>query len=227
MKLCIDNRERNRIMAFEIYINAGKSKAIDGVETDNYPTSDFHTPDNMVGIEYKRDDLVESIYSGLLDKQMHELKEHFQYPYLFIGYDGLSEMITENVGTNPEVLVGEIASILAREKITVMFVGDLLVPFTIKVIDRFYDGKTPVKASNYSLIRHKHMRAKPSNEEVKRHIVSDIPRVGHSKAQKLLELYGNSLSAIGKAPIEELANLQIGKKKIGDKLAKDIKDILG
>jgi ERCC4-type nuclease len=223
--LCIDNRERYRIPAFESYIKSGKSKIVDKIELDNYFT-DIHTPDLLVGIEYKKDDLIESIFSGLLDKQLKELSEQVQYPYLFIGYEGLGDTISNNVGTNPDVILGKIASIISRQKITVMFVSDFLVPFTIKVVERFYDDKTPVKISNYSPIRNKSKRAKPSNDEIKRHMVGDIPRVGHGKSQRLLEHYGNSLKSLGDAPLEELANLKIGKKRIGEKLAERIKEIL-
>jgi ERCC4-type nuclease len=226
MKLCIDNRERDRIPKFQIYIDAGKSKTLDGVELDNYGTSDFHTPDNLIGIEYKKDDFLKSMYEGLLDKQVHELKEHFQYPFLFIGYDGFEEMFRENPTANPEAIIGELASIVAREKVMYLFVGDLLVPITVKIIDRFYDGKTPVKVSNYLSMRNKLTKAKPSNDEVKRHIVGDIPRVGHGKAQQLLQRYNNSLRQLGDAPLDELANLQIGQKKLGEKLAIAIKEIL-
>lgn len=223
--LCLDNRERIRIPAFQQYINSGKSTIVDKIELDNYFT-DIHTPDLLIGIEYKKDDLIESIYSGLLDKQLKELSDHVKYPYLFIGYEGIGDTIMQNIGVNPDVVMGKIASIMARQKIPVMFVSDFLVPFTIKVIERFYDDKTPVKISNYSPVRNKHLRKKPSVDEVKRHIVGDIPRVGHGKSQKLLELYGNSLTKIGQAPIEELANLKIGKKRIGEKLATEIKEIL-
>jgi ERCC4-type nuclease len=225
MKLNIDNRERLRIPAFESYIKSGKSKIIDGVDLGNFFT-DIHTPDLLVGIEYKKDDLMESIYSGLLDKQLKELSEHVKYPYLFVGYEGLGDTILSNIGTNPDVILGKFASIISRQKVTVMFVSDFLVPFTIKVVERFYDDKTPVKISNYSPIRNKHQKRKPSVDEIKRHMVGDIPRVGHGRSQKLLEMYDNSLRKLGDAPLEELSNLKIGKNRMGEKLAERIKEIL-
>ena len=220
MKLCIDNRERLRIPAFESYIKSGKSKFIDDIELGNYFT-DIHTPDLLVGIEYKEEDLMESIYSGLLDKQLKELKDSVQYPFLFIGYEGISDTIIKNIGSNPDVILGKLASIVSRQKVTIMFVSDFLVPFTIKVIDRFYDGETPVKLSNYTPIRNKPKKKKPTINEIKRHIICDLPGLGSEKGNRVLQRYDNSISKIASTTEDDLKQI----KGIGPKLAKEILEI--
>lgn len=216
MKLCIDNRERLRIPLFEEYIKAGKSQIIDGIETDNYQSGDFFTKDMLVGIEYKRDDFVPSIFNDQLTKQLHELRENFQYPYLFIGYDGIIDTITNNPETNPEVIIGKLASVVARQKVTVMFVGDLLVPFTVKVIDRFYDGQTPTKETDYSPIRRK-----PKASEIRLDIISRIPHLGAKKGLRLLNHFDGSIKKISNATDEEILAIP----GFGPKLVKEIKEI--
>ena len=221
MKLCIDNRERDRIPLFENYIKAGKTKFIDGIVTGNYQTSDIHSPDGLVGIEYKKDDFVTSIFNEQLDKQLKELKDNFQYPYLFIGYNSIIDTISNNIGTNPDVIIGAICSVLSRHKVTVMFVGDFLVPVTIGVIERFYDGKTPVKLSSYTPIRRK-----PTSKEIKHAMMEKIPNFGAKKVNSLFE-NGFDIILINKetqqrASLEELMQI----KGIGGKLANQIKEVL-
>jgi len=222
MKLCIDNRERDRIPKFQNYIKSGKTKYIDGVETGNYPVSDYHTKDLLVGIEYKRNDLVESTFNGQLEKQIKELRDNFEYPYLFVGYDGISEMMMENLGVNPETLVGELSSILGRYKVPWTFVGDLLVPITCKVAERFYDGKTKIKEAEYTSLRMKIKKKKVTPTEIKRVMLQRIPNFGPRKVDNVLKHFDNSLGNISRASVEEIMEI----KGIGDKLAKDIKEIL-
>ena len=185
MQLCIDNRERDRIDLFLYYIKSGKTKFIDGVETGNYLVGDYLTKDNMIGIEYKKDDLITSIFDGKIDQQLKELRDTFQYPFLFIGYEGIMDTIAHNPAVNPDAIIGKLASILARQKVTIMFVGDLLVPFTCKVVERFYDGQTPIKDAHYNPIRRK-----PTSKEIKHAMIENcVPNIGPLKTNKLLERY--------------------------------------
>ena len=222
MKICIDNRERLRIPLFEKHINNGNTKFINKIELDNYKVSDYHTEDNVVGIEYKKDDFVESIFSGTLDKQLKELKDNFVHPYLFVGYDGLSDMISSNLGVNPDSLIGKLSSILARHNVTTIFVGDLLVKFTCDVIEKHYDGKTPIKEISYTPIRKKFLKREPSVQEIRHAMMEQIPNIGAAKVNNLLESFDGSVIKIGQASIEDLVKV----KGVGNKIASKVKEVL-
>jgi len=228
MKLCIDNRERtrnpeiDRIKKFENYIKKGKTKFIDGIETDNYKVGDYLTKDFLVGIEYKKEDFADSMFSGQLDKQLKELKDTFKYPYLFVGYEGLTELLMENLGVNPDSLLGELKSILARHHITVMFVGDMLVSFACGLIERHYDGRTKIKEIEYTPIRKSFLKRNPSTQEIQHAMIEQIPNLGALKTNKLLEHFDNSIYKICNASIEELMEVPT----IGEKIATNIKKVL-
>jgi len=221
LKIDIDNRERHRIPKFKEYIKSGKPKFIKGATLLNMDTGDYGTKDCLVGIEYKKDDLTESIFNEQLDKQLKELSDRYTHAYLFIGYDGYNDMINNNLGVNPDCLIGKITSVLARNHVSVVFVGDFLVRFVIDVIEKHYDGRNKVKEYNPIRIGRK-PKVSASVTEIKLDIVSRIPRLGAKKANKLLEKFNYSLGSIVKASIEEIKEVD----GIGEKLAKDIKKVL-
>jgi ERCC4-type nuclease len=216
MKICVDYREHKKIPKLKEYVSK-RCKIITGVDVVTSASGDIYTPDGLVGIERKGDDYITSLYKDQIDKQLKELKDNFSYPFLFIEYDGIKDMISKNYGVNPGVIVGSIASILARHRISVVFVGDLYISMACKTIEKFYDGKTPVKYISYTPIRR---GATP--KEVKLDIVSRIPRVGATKGNKLLEKFDNSIGKIANASIEDLMEV----KGIGKKLADEIKEVL-
>jgi len=216
MKIGIDYRERNKIPLFKDYIKK-RSKFITDIEVITAESGDVFTLDGLVGIERKAEDFLPSIYNDQLDKQLKELSDNFSYPFLFVEYEGVMDVILQNPGTNPEVIIGFLASVLGRHKVTVMFVGQFFIPFTCKVIERFYDGRTPVKEVSYSPIR----RA-PTSKEVKLDIISRLPKIGSLKGNKLLNHFDNSILNIANATEEELEEVP----GIGKKLAKEIKEVL-
>jgi len=220
LKIDIDNRERLRIPKFQHYINSGKPRFITGFELSNMSTGDYGTKDFLVGIEYKKDDLVDSIFNQQIDKQLKELSEAYKHAYLFIGYDSIEEMIGENLGVNPDALIGKLTSILARNHVSVVFVGGLLVRFVIDVIEKHYDGRNPIK--EYSAIRKGYQKRKPSTKEIKLDIISRIPGLGMGKGNILLEHFDSSFFKISNASVEELMEVE----RIGEVLAKRIKEVM-
>lgn len=228
MKIYIDVRERSKerdIPAkFQAFVASGKCELIDKVVVGTYLTSDVHDGCNIVGIERKGADFLISMYDGTLDKQLTELKENFAHPFLFVEYDGIKDMIIKNPHINPKSIVGKFASIMARHQITVMFVGDLYVPFTVRVIEKFHDGQNQVKKISYTPIRNRHRLYKRDStpQEVKLDIISRIPMIGAKKGATLLEEFDYSIGKIANADIEEI----MGVKGIGKLLASDIKEVL-
>lgn len=216
MKICVDYREQKKISKFKDYIEK-RCKIITGVEVVTAASGDIYTPDGMIGIERKGTDYISSLYNGQLDKQLKELQDNFDYAFLFIEYNGIKDMIAKNTGVNPGVVVGSIASVLARHRVSVVFVGDLYISMTCKLIEKFYDSKTPVKNINYTPIRRG-----ATVKEVKLDIVSRIPKVGAVKGNKLLEKFDNSIYKIANATTDELMEV----KGIGKLLAKQIKEVL-
>jgi len=186
------------------------------------PTGDYGSPDYLVGIEYKRDDLVTCIFNETLDKQLRELRHQYEHPYLFIGYDGFQDAIISNPGTNPDSIVGKITSVLARHHMPVVFVGDLVVQCVCDVIEKHYDGKSKVKETEYTPIRKGFQKRKPTPIEIKVDIISRIPGLGAKKGYALLEHFDFSLQKISQATTKELTTVP----RIGDVLARHIIEVL-
>jgi ERCC4-type nuclease len=231
MKMCVDDREHTQIPKFKEFIASKKSDIITDIEVERSPVGDAYTKDGVVGIERKAGDMVPSMYSKQLDKQLKELVDNFQHPFLFIEYDGILDMIQSNLGVNPKSLIGELTSIMARHRVTIMFTGNyerssLYVPFTVRCIEKFYDGKNKVKDIEYSPIRtgKKKVIAKrnPSPQEVKLDIISRIPHIGPKKSIELLEKYHWSITEIANASIEDIMTV----KGVGKVLAEHIKSVL-
>jgi len=148
---------------------------------------------------------------------LKELKDNFIHAYLFVEYEGIMDIILQHPNANSEMIMSKIASILARKDITVCFVGQLYIPMVVKTIERFYDSKTPIKNIQYTPVRRK-----ATAKEVKLDIISRIPKIGSKKGLKLLEAFDNSIGDISQAEIEDLIKID----GIGEKLAKDIKEVL-
>jgi ERCC4-type nuclease len=216
MKICIDNREYLRIPTFQEYIKSGKTTFIDEIELGNYQCGDVFTQDGNIGIERKGEDLVSSIYNEQLSKQCKELSDNFSYPFLFIEYDGIIDAISKNLGTNPEIIIGALASVSARYKVSIIFVGDFYVSFVCKLIEKFYDSHNITKDTNYVPIRRG-----ATVGETKLDIISRIPKIGPKKGTKLLEHYNNSIKAISNTTEEEIMKIP----GFGPKLAKESVEI--
>ena len=224
MKIYVDNREKKNIKKepivdkFKTFVASNKCELITEVVVGSYKSGDVHSGDGMVGIERKGDDFLPSVWSGQLEKQLWELQENFKYPFLFLEFDGIKDMITQCVGVSPKVVVGVLTSIMARHRVTVMFVGDLYVPFTCRVLEKFYDGKTEIKRSAYTPIRRK-----PTTKEIKRAMFEhNFPGLGSKKVDKLLIHFENSVGNIVRASVEELMEVP----GIGKVLAEEIYEVL-
>lgn len=223
MKIYIDCREQSKISYFKSYVKKGSSKIITEVEVGQYDVSDYHTGDGMVGIERKSSDFVSSLFNGKLDQQMKELTDNFSYPFLFIEYDGIYDMLSDNLGINPKSIVGGLTSIMARHKVTIMFTGNyssiksplephtMFVPFTIRTIEKFYDGKN--KTKEYTPIRRK-----ATMQETKLDLISRIPNVGKTRAIKILDYFDNSINKLSNSSIEDIQNIDGIGKKIAERI---------
>jgi ERCC4-type nuclease len=223
MKLLIDHREKERIKLFKDYISKNKSKFIKSIDIKQLPIADYATEDSMVGIEYKKDDFLESILDGRLDQQLKELSDNYDYPYLIIGFDGIMSLIYHFHPFNPRAIRGKLTSIVARNHITVLFCGDYLAEIVCDIIDKHYDGRK--KSKEYSPIRKGHRKAQKrivTTNEVKLDIISRLPTIGSERAEKLLESFNWSICSIANADVDRLTKID----GIGKKIAQQIKDVL-
>lgn len=223
MKLLIDHREKDRIKLFKDHISQGKSKFIKSIETQQLPTADYATPDGMIGIEYKKDDFLESVLDGRLDQQLKELSDNYSYPYLIIGFDGITSLIYNFYPFNDRAIRGKLTSIAARHHITTLFCGDYLAETVCDIIDKHYDGRK--KSKEYTPIRKGHRKAQKrivTQNEVKLDIISRLPKIGSERAEKLLERFNWSIQSISNATITDLTSVD----GIGKKIAKQIKEVL-
>jgi len=225
LKLQIDHRERARIVLFKKHIKSGKTKILTDAEIIQMPVGDYGTPDMHVGVEFKQFDFLESTYNDQLTKQLRELSDSYEYPYLIIGFNGILELISAFPGTNPNVIIGKLSSIASREHVTTLFCGDFLVKFVCDIVEKHYDGKTKTKDISYSPIRTSHRKAFKrvlSINEIKLDNISRIPLVGSLRGEKLLEAFDWSIGAISSASIEELCEID----GIGKKIALHIHEVL-
>jgi len=208
MKICVDSRERKKIPKFKEYVTSGKTKIIDEIEVVTSQVGDAYSSDGLVGIERKsEDDFLPSIYNKQIEKQLRELRDNFTYPFLFIEYEGIMDIIQKHPKINPEMIVGEIASIMARQKVTVCFVSDFYVPIVCKMIDKFYDGNTIIKDQEYTPIRRG-----STIKELKLDLITRIPGIKAQKGIKLLEHFNYSISKIASAESDDFMNIAgIGK----------------
>lgn len=230
VEINVDGRERDMIPLFQRFVSSRKSDIITGINLKQLQVSDVCTQDGLVGIERKAGDFIPSIFNDQLSKQLKEMKDNFEYTFLFIEYDGIVDLIVDNKGINPKVVAGSLTSILARSNVPILFTGNYssikpplephpyYVPLVVRTIEKFYDGKTVIKESAYTPIRRK-----ATKEEIKRAMFINVfPSLGKKKVDNLFNHFGNSFSNIVNASVEEIKEV----KGIGDKLARNIKDVL-
>ena len=223
MKLQIDTRERKRIPLFASYLKSTHHKFISGIEIVQLKTGDYGTPDMHVGIEYKKEDFLSSTYDSRINKQLRELSDNYEYPYLLIGFDGILDLINFYEGTNPNIIIGKLTSIASRHHVTTLFCGDFLPKFTCSIIKKHYDGQT--KTKQYNPIRNtskKSYKRAPTLKEIKLDNISRLPLVGPQRAKTLLEHYDWSIHNITNASISDLTQVD----GIGKRIATQIHEVL-
>jgi len=215
MEIYIDSHEREIIPRFEQYVETIKNPVVTGVKVGTYKAGDYHSGDGNVGIERKKDDLVPSIYEGLLDKQMNELSINFKHPFLFLEYDGWSDLLMNNFGADYKLFIGEFSSIMARHNVSIYFTSSFFIPCVVKLMEKFYDGKKEEKLLEYTPVRQA-----VTTKDKQKAIVADL--VGPVLGNRLLKQFG-TIKNIANAEPEELEKV----RGVGEKSIDRIKEILG
>ena len=217
----IDSREQTKIKAIITYWENNKKKYphIESISVRSNKASDICTGENLVGIERKSEhDFIPSILEGKLKKQLYELRQNFQFPFLIVeDYVGIMDCIEKNPNVHPNVIKGVTTSSVARNRVPIYYVGSFYNSFVLEMINKFYDGRFEQYETEYTPIR----RGSTKKEE-KLNIMIGINNIGRTEGEKLLQTFGDSISNIVNASIEDLTKVE----RIGKKKAEHIKEIL-
>ena len=221
MKVFIDVRERDKIDTLKFYYERKKYlfPNIDEIVVKQLEVSDICTEDGKVGIERKSSkDFLQSIFSGRLKKQLYELRQNFEFPFLLIeDYDGPFTCINEHPEMNATALIGTLTSSIAHYRVNTLFVGPLYTQFVFSIIEKFIDGGYERQKLSYTPVRRDTIK-----KDNQLNILLGVPNISRQRALKLLSSFDYSIKKIVNADIEELKKVE----GIGDKIAKEIVNVL-
>ena len=222
MKLIIDHREKTRVHPIRKAIFQGESKTLTDSVVKQMKVGDYAVK-NIIGIEYKKEDFMESVYKKLIYKQLYELAETYEHPYLFLGFNGYYEMLAY-FDVDPNVLRGTLTSLVVRQDVKIVWCGDFLTQYIIDIVDKHFDGKTEKKKEEYTKMRNKHQKAYKRHTDVqteKMYVISRIKNLGQDKALRVLKHFNWSIKAIANADQKQLEEVE----GIGKTLSKHIQEV--
>ncbi|MBU2497089.1 MAG: hypothetical protein KJ767_03465 [Nanoarchaeota archaeon] len=203
MKILVDKREKNSLVAHEIVNLGGK------IEFQRLPIADYIIGE--VAIERKTaSDFINSMVNKRLFRQIEELKQ-FKKALVIVEGDLYK---TEYNNFNPNAIRGMLLSIMLDYEIPVVFTSDYdeTAEFIVSLQKRIEKGKTEnglkFKKKAYTMAEQQQI------------ILEGLPSVGPSLAKALLKKF-KTVKAIANATEQELAEVE----KIGNKKAKIIKNI--
>ena len=100
-----------------------------------------------------------------------------------------------------------------------MFVGGMFVPFTVRLFEKMYDGKTQPKEMNYVPIRRK-----STSSEIKRAMFENVfPGLGKTKVNSLFNHFNGSFKEIINADVKELMKVKGISSKLASKMVEVFK----
>jgi len=218
----IDSKEQDKRQSIISYWENHKElfPHIESVSVRNNKAGDICTGDALVGVERKScKDYANSICGGKLKKQLYELRQNFQFPFLLVeDYEGIMDCIIKLPNIHPNVIKGVTTSSVSHNRVPIYYVGSFYNSFVLEMINKFYDGKFEQYKKEYNPIR----RAVTKKEELL-NIIIGINGIGMIEGEKLLQTFNYSISKIANASIEELTKIE----RIGKTKAEHIKEVLG
>ncbi len=164
------------------------------------------------GVEFKTaNDFVSSIIDGRLLEQAKKLKQKFEKPLFII--EGEEDLYTVR-NIHPNAVRGMLAAISVGYGIPVIRTRDSedTAATLISIAKREQN-----KDSDFNI----HFSKPQTTQEMQEFIVSSIPNIGSQLAKELLHKFGSIKNVIN-ADIDDLMKV----KGIGDKIAKQIKDLI-
>ncbi len=171
-RIVVDNRELKNGVVKELFRNNIK------IINEQLEVGDFIIPDNIACERKSVEDFVNSMLDGRLFKQVKDLIQNFQKPFLII--EGTKDIYSvRNVHAN--AIRGAIASLAIDFKIPLIFTKDEkdTAHFFIAIIKREAQEKREAEIRG---------KTKPlTDDELMEYIISSFPGVGRRTAKNILE----------------------------------------
>ena len=155
------------------------------LEATTLEVGDYAVP--ALGLCFERKtvgDLIQSVYSGHLQKQMLDMTARYPRAYLLISGSFLDYYADRGGGVTPNHWVGMLSSIATRYdglRIVQLDTDKLLAKTLVKIVEKSADGKSVT-------IRHTELlKNQLRSEDVAVRVLCGFEGIGVKRAQKLLE----------------------------------------
>jgi Fanconi anemia group M protein len=207
LKIFVDHREKGSGILKEL-VDMEMDIRLESLEAADYIVSE------RVGVELKTsEDFVNSIIDGRLLQQIKELKRNFERPVVII--EGEQDIYSVR-NVHPNAIRGMLATIAVSYGIPILFTKNSKESAALlKIIAK---REQEADSNDFSL----HASKKPLTlKEQQEYIVSALPNIGPNLAKELLKKF-KTVRKIVNAKEEQLKKVE----KIGDKKAKNIKDVV-
>lgn len=208
LKIFADFREKGNCIVKELADN-NISIGLESLDCADYILS------SRVGVEVKTvPDFVNSIVDGRLLQQLRSLKQKFERPIVII--EGTEDLFSVR-NVHPNAIRGMLATIVVSYGIPLVHTRDFkeTAALLVSIAKREQENNG---SRDFSL----HSNKKPlALEEQQEYIVSSLPNVGPTVAKELLRHF-KTVKNIVNADIDDLQKV----KKVGEKIAKGIKDVV-
>ena len=196
----VDSREKQKIKA--MVKRMGIKHSVTALNADFVLRRWDKPVEDIVGIERKAiPDLIQSVHTRRIFKQIKQLKMTHKYCYLMISgsiKDHIAKMRHSiKLKINPAVTMGTLASFAVRERINVMWFPDdsTLIEMAFRICVKVSEGKFGQERS---------MEPKYEMYDPISMLNSHIPRVSRKVAKALLSHFGN-VANLGQANIKQIS----------------------
>ena len=154
-------------------------------EKERLPIGDFCNNEKSFVVERKTiEDLISSLRSGHLQKQLLQMCENYEHPYLIISGNFNKSYFDKVITLSLNQWIGMLASLGVRYsglKILQIENDKQLVDLVFKLDSKINDGKV-VTIRETELLK-----SKVTEEDRAVHILTCFPKIGVKRAQKLME----------------------------------------
>ena len=217
--IIIDSREPPEVKT--VIVKSGVPFQIDTIQV-----ADYVIPlegDEHFAFERKTiGDFLRSFYSKRMYRQIASLKQ-YKYPFLILEGELPRGKKAEDFHFLKSIIV-KVIGFVAGFRLSIIHTPNakatgLLLVLLWKKIDKA--KKHPKK---FTL--KKRLQIGETIEEVRLLMLTGIPGIGIRSAEEILAKFGYSIRKLASATVKEIAEVKVGKRKLGNDRAKEIKKIL-
>jgi ERCC4-type nuclease len=145
----------------------------------------FYT--NRFGIEHKRpNDFANSITDNRIFQQAAELNENFAQPFILVS-GTLDDAMHARRGLSPESVKGVVASLCTRRGVPVLFAENEFASLVLRLA---------AKTVKTGPIEYNPVRKTGSTQDKRYALLTQLPQVGETIAERILDEYPNPLIAL-------------------------------